>query len=636
MAIEFGKSITLASGFDFSAKAPLDSRLTVATIEDRDAHVTNNRAYEGILVYVEADKITYQYVADAEGNLSWKEFGFNEADFMAHVANDLVTDDETKVLSAAQGVAIKALIDAEIERAGGSEEDLQAAIDELTDYIGTIPESYEVETLIAYINKKAQEVLDAATGGSSESAASVKLQLDNYIAENDPKVAANATAAANAQSKADEAMAHSEGVAGDLAEAIEALEGADEAQVGRIATLEEQILGLSGAMHFKGVKDALPEGEALAEYADGDTIIVGNKEYVFNNGAFVEYGDVSAQAEAITGLTGRMDSAEEAIEGLQGDVDDINEALAKKVEQSAYDEKVAELAGADETLGQRIGAIEGKFGEGEGSVDAIVEAAVAAEKAEREAADALKADKTTVEGIDGRVGTLEGEMTQAKADIDAVEEALAGKAAQADLEAEVSAREALDARVVVVEGKAHVHENADELAKIADGDVAKWNAIEENAKQFTTDEINRVEAIIGDIEAEKTVVQLIAEMREACEAGETQAIADAQKYTDAEIAKVNATIGTVESGKTVMELLAAARTGAETTAAAYTDAEIAKVTASVTALSEAHAADKLALEGADSALADRATELESKVAALEAVEHVEISESDINALFPTA
>ena len=66
MAVEFGKGITLAGGFDLGAKAPLDSRLTVATIADRDAHVTNNRAYEGMLVYVEADKVTYQYVDGLE------------------------------------------------------------------------------------------------------------------------------------------------------------------------------------------------------------------------------------------------------------------------------------------------------------------------------------------------------------------------------------------------------------------------------------------------------------------------------------------------------------------------------------------------------------------------------------------
>jgi len=76
----FGKGITVASGFDLGAKAPLDSRLTVKTIEERNAHVTGNRAYEGMLVYVEADKKTYQLIDGA-----WEEFGFNEEKFQAGV-----------------------------------------------------------------------------------------------------------------------------------------------------------------------------------------------------------------------------------------------------------------------------------------------------------------------------------------------------------------------------------------------------------------------------------------------------------------------------------------------------------------------------------------------------------------------
>lgn len=57
-------------------------------------------------------------------------------------------------------------------------------------FVGNIPTGYTESTVIGYVNKKAQEVLEAATGGSQESAASVKLQLDNYKAANDPKVAA--------------------------------------------------------------------------------------------------------------------------------------------------------------------------------------------------------------------------------------------------------------------------------------------------------------------------------------------------------------------------------------------------------------------------------------------------------------
>ena len=48
----YGKGIPLASGFDLGAKIPLDARTVVNTIEERDAHVTNNRVYVGMRVFV--------------------------------------------------------------------------------------------------------------------------------------------------------------------------------------------------------------------------------------------------------------------------------------------------------------------------------------------------------------------------------------------------------------------------------------------------------------------------------------------------------------------------------------------------------------------------------------------------------
>ena len=57
----FGKGITVASGFDLGAKAPLDARAVVNTIEERDAHIAGNRAYPGMIVYVIADGKNYQY-----------------------------------------------------------------------------------------------------------------------------------------------------------------------------------------------------------------------------------------------------------------------------------------------------------------------------------------------------------------------------------------------------------------------------------------------------------------------------------------------------------------------------------------------------------------------------------------------
>jgi hypothetical protein len=54
------------------------------------------------------------------------------------------------------------------------------------------------------------------------------------------------------------------------------------------AAISEAVSGVTGAMHFIGVKDSVPEsydGEA------GDLIIVGTKEYVYDGEKFIELGD---------------------------------------------------------------------------------------------------------------------------------------------------------------------------------------------------------------------------------------------------------------------------------------------------------------------------------------------------------
>ena len=70
-------------------------------------------------------------------------------------------------------------------------------------YVGAIPEGYTQNNIVAYINKKAEETLSQATGGTGESAAEVKAQLDTYKSENDAKVNANTTAVADLKEKLD-------------------------------------------------------------------------------------------------------------------------------------------------------------------------------------------------------------------------------------------------------------------------------------------------------------------------------------------------------------------------------------------------------------------------------------------------
>lgn len=77
------------------------------------------------------------------------------------------------------------------EAAAAAAKKAQDEVDALEAYVGTIPADYTESNIVAFIQKRADEVLAAAQDGSSETAASVKTALDNYIALNDPKVAKN-------------------------------------------------------------------------------------------------------------------------------------------------------------------------------------------------------------------------------------------------------------------------------------------------------------------------------------------------------------------------------------------------------------------------------------------------------------
>lgn len=77
----FGKGIPLASGFDLGAKAPLDARIMVQNIQERDAHVTKNRAFAGMLVFVIDEGKTYRY-----NGHEW-EFIPSEADVQLMIAD---------------------------------------------------------------------------------------------------------------------------------------------------------------------------------------------------------------------------------------------------------------------------------------------------------------------------------------------------------------------------------------------------------------------------------------------------------------------------------------------------------------------------------------------------------------------
>lgn len=120
----FGKGISVGSGFDLGANLPLDNRTVQATLADRDAMPTI-QLVEGLFVYVKENKTAYILKGfDADGsNRVWEPLATGT---VVEIINSLESDRTDAALSAAQGKALKTLVD-----------ELKASVAAALDYKGT-------------------------------------------------------------------------------------------------------------------------------------------------------------------------------------------------------------------------------------------------------------------------------------------------------------------------------------------------------------------------------------------------------------------------------------------------------------------------------------------------------------------
>ncbi len=151
------------------------------------------------------------------------------------------------------------------------------------------------------IDHKHDESYDSK-GSASTAETNAKTYAKNYADGKDAAIVEAKTAGDNAQIAANEAKQSASKVATDLATEITNRTNADASHDSRLSELENTITGLSGAMHFRGVITTDPT-TITSGYSNGDTVIYGNKEFVFNNGKFVELGDATENANAISNLT---------------------------------------------------------------------------------------------------------------------------------------------------------------------------------------------------------------------------------------------------------------------------------------------------------------------------------------------
>lgn len=124
MAEFFGKGISVGSGFDLGANLPLDNRTVQATLADRDLMPTI-QLVEGLFVYVKENKTAYILKGfDPDGsNRVWETVATGK---VVEIIDSLESDRTDAALSAAQGKALKTLVD-----------DLKASVAAALDYKGT-------------------------------------------------------------------------------------------------------------------------------------------------------------------------------------------------------------------------------------------------------------------------------------------------------------------------------------------------------------------------------------------------------------------------------------------------------------------------------------------------------------------
>lgn len=382
-APNFGKGITVASGFDLGAKAPLDSRMTVKTIEERDAHVTGNRAYEGMLVYVEADKKTYQLV-----NNTWEEFGFNEEKFEAGIKpvkdrldtlEELVVGGEGEGIEAIIGDVAQAKEDIVELQANLTKEtsDRKAAITELDNKI-----QKGFDDLDEAVERAFEEMEESLRGADAE----LKAELN-------AKISANETAIATEKS-ARRAMDQT------LANRLDVIEGEGEGSVKKAlqdaksysdAELAKEVQDRTAAVNAVNAKVS----ELDAAYKNADTAINGRLDALESNTADLEQirTDIESNSTAITTevadrkaavksvddkVTAEVSRATAAEVALGQRIDGVESTLASEIEEtkeyvdtkvsetlqsakSYTDGKVTEINANHSKLAERVTTNEGKL-----------------------------------------------------------------------------------------------------------------------------------------------------------------------------------------------------------------------------------------------------------------------------------
>lgn len=250
----------------------------------------------------------------------------------------------------------------------------QDDVDALETYVGTIPETYTESNIVAFIQKRAQEVLAAAQGGSNETAASVKAALDAYKAENDPKVSQNtediATIMGDYLKKADK-----DELAGNIANNASEITRIDNALKAAIENDGEGLDSIKELATWIETHGAEAAGYAAAidalELLVGNTAVatqIANAIAAENLSQYALDSDLDAAVGRVAALESKVDTAGTVTEAINaaitalsiGDYAKAADLTALATRVSTAEGKISDLEAADVLIKGRLDAIEAK------------------------------------------------------------------------------------------------------------------------------------------------------------------------------------------------------------------------------------------------------------------------------------
>ena len=180
---------------------------------------------------------------------------------------------------------------------------------------------------------------------------------------------------------------------------------ADTAINAAIEKLKTDIGSMSNIMNFRG---AVESKATITDPVEGDVIAVtagddAGKEFVYSDGAWVEFGSVTAQDTAIKALQDRVTALEPKMTTVEGKLETIQGTGEGSISKAAADALASAKSYADDKKAEVVGAT------GDASTAATVAGAkkYADEKVAALADGAVKTNTTNIAGLTTRVDAVE-------------------------------------------------------------------------------------------------------------------------------------------------------------------------------------------------------------------------------------